>query len=338
MERPRSLAASTSPTSIAARYSGIVVVRRRCRCSARATPRSRASCSTRARSGRRRRAAASCRRARRPRRPPARARGTAEAPDPADDEPAVEPEPAAHGVAIGRRARNSSGSAPVGVITMRRVVDADAPHLFGDRLRSARDDVGRAQRRPLARRARSTGPNPAGARPTAAPATRAARARTPPTARRAPRARRGPAVWNSSWRCHTHATSCPRHGPVRIDAERARPPPLARVLHRGLRDHRARAAASRRRTRPRASPPTPAGAARRAPSRRRASRSTRAPSSRRSPLAHPAALTHAATGPCWPAATVGSTTIAPRARSGVAASLGSRPVSIVGSRYRRRRA
>ena len=50
------------------------------------------------------------------------------------------------------------------------------------------------------------------------------------------RARRGPAVWNSSCRCHTHATSWPLPRTAGIDAEPARPLPLARVLRRGLHD------------------------------------------------------------------------------------------------------
>ena len=224
----------------------------------------------------------------------------------------LEPEAAARRVAVGQRAEQ------LGIGAGRRDHDA-----VGRRRRCAgparRPPPSRTPRRRRAaaararRRARSSGSSPAGARPTAAPATRAAPARTPPTARRARARAAGPRSWNSSWRCHTHAMSWPRHGPAASTRNAARASPLARVLDRGLRDHRhpplparRRAGAERRgrRARARSSSGVHHALGRDDPRRRRAGGAA--------PLAHPAVLTHAATGPCWPAATVGSTRIAPR--------------------------
>ena len=261
-----------APTSIAARCSGIVVVgdgagahdrRRRARARAARCARVR---------GRRRRAAASCRRAPRPRRPPARARGSCrKLPiQPTTNRPSS-PSRRRVRVAVGLRRANSSGSLPVGVITMRRSSTPMRRDLLGDRLRSARHDVG-ARATARAHPPRSIhGPHPGRRTPHCSRLPHERRGHEHDR-RHAERARqiagrrcgtaRGVATRT---RCRARAT-----GPSGSTWNARARSPLARVLHRGLRDDGDAAVPARHRRGRERRRRTRAGAARRAPSRLRA--------------------------------------------------------------------
>ena len=136
-----------------------------------------------------------------------------EAADPADDEPPVQPEPLAH-----------RGADRLRVGTERERVEVDAGRRDEDRFRSARRcgaPVRRRarcrtrRRRPRAGRAphphRSATPRQPGRRVPHCSASHTWVAGTKSTeGTPSSRARSTPAVWNSSWRCHTNARSRPR--------------------------------------------------------------------------------------------------------------------------------
>ena len=152
---------------------------------------------------------------------------------------------AARGTAPGRR--------PVGVITMRRSstpmrrtcsATASDPHATT----SAARNGARSPTRSI------HGPQPGRRTPHCCACHTSGAGTNTTDGTPSARARRGPAVWNSSCRCHTHAMSCPRHGPAGSMWNAARALPLARVLHRGLRDDGDAVVPPRHATRPRAMP------------------------------------------------------------------------------------